>query len=147
MTYLQQFHLGKRLETPRLLRMGKDFDFINNNSFFEMSRKISHGTTPKKYTIDIKIVGHINHCYQQRPLIEIDGWCEFDIATCYLPRMDNGNEELCYILFQPEALCLNSEQGFCISDFENTLGSIFLPENQTRHPELYKQAMKIINFK
>jgi hypothetical protein len=141
MKYLQTRENGKEIE-PKLLEMGVDFMHIctyclcniTGSPFIEMDR-----------------ICNLSDCYQSRPLIEINGFCEFDII--FYPDEDGFvyPRPLLVILHKKE-LKYGSffEDGFydytSFSDFKyKKAGSIFTEENKVNYPELYEEALKIIN--
>lgn len=73
----------------RVLKMGVDFDGVLNNFLIKNIRvkRNIRLTNPilisdneeYRYSIDYEIISKISDCYQLRPLIELGGWCEFNI--------------------------------------------------------------------
>ena len=55
---------------PRVLEMGRDFVIIYDNKLYNQS--------PYKNFEDA-FACNLSDCYKSRPLIQIDGYCEFDV--------------------------------------------------------------------
>jgi hypothetical protein len=122
---------------PRILEMGKDF----YNLGFESSSE----TDPSLFNINGDILCNLSDCFQQRQLIEIDGFGEFNILVSKThldkPYLYNFKSKLLYEPFdKPVRIHETMFYDDCINN-----GSIFTSENQLKYPELYKQALKIIN--
>jgi hypothetical protein len=136
MTYLQLSHLGTLLPTPKPLVMGVDFDAVvtlkrpNGEKSFALVN--INTKLPESGIFDI--VCNLEDCYKSRSLIEVDGFTEFDICQCC-------SEDDAFVADLYDI----TDEDFMMG-FEN-YKSIFLPQNQEAHPELYKQALEIINSK
>jgi hypothetical protein len=96
-------------------------------------------------------------------LNEVDGFCEFEIINLYLEdkKIDSNGDWVAtdeFYLTYFDGQCFTLRNWDCerydepeLFRFANTpykitnLGSVFSPENQQKYPELYKQALKIIN--
>jgi hypothetical protein len=156
MKYLQINKIDGELN-PKLLEMGVDFDMIFENyllkSTSDYGGEIKDGKSGDYALIehDTDIVALISDCYQSRPLIEINGFCEFDII--FYPDEDGFvyPKPLLVILHKKE-LKYGSffEDGFfdytSFSDFKyKKAGSIFTEENTVKYSKLYEEAIKIIN--
>jgi hypothetical protein len=121
-----QIKYQKQKINPKILEMGVDFNHIRQVEDYPAFLC----NDSKKHNGFDKIC-NLSDCYQSRPLIEIDGFCEFDVVT------DTYNVEVQTIYSLPETIKNRR-------DLIN-LGSIFKKENQEKYPELYQGALKIIN--
>jgi hypothetical protein len=122
----------KGVDKPVLLELLVDFNKIN------------------KTTLVLKddTIVFINDCYQSRPLIEINGLCEFEIYQtsecneCEKELVTMNDFNLCFLSDFNEI----GESSFTIiPEYYVNLGSIFTLENQLKYTELYKEALGVIN--
>jgi hypothetical protein len=112
-----------KIKNKELLKMGVDFDIIDGSYLFKSC--IIQEEINGDCTLECTYICKIEDCYKSRPLIEIDGLCEFDVIK-------DGN-----------TLLLFGENNRYNSHFSYiSLGSIFLPENQKKYPEILKSAMQ-----
>lgn len=166
---------------PKVLEMGKDFDTIKKDILIKHNAEllpkneskvqfrdvfnnivdVFNNTVPSVSFIKTSETNiNISDCYKSRPLIQIDGYCEFDVQKRIAinePDLENLNPR--YLLRKNgdiEFLLLSDIFGFKSKVIDDIiyvpywkyegLGSIFLPENTLKYPELYAEAMKIINL-
>jgi hypothetical protein len=136
MKYLQTRENRKEIE-PKLLEMGVDFSSIQcyNNEII-----INYNGD------DICL---LPDCYQSRPLIEIDGFCEFDVIE---DKWEDGSYFNLFLLDDYRLMFVNIKGGRSGLSREykkafkyESIGSIFNSENKVNYPELYEEALKIIN--
>jgi hypothetical protein len=125
------------VDKPRVLKLGVDFHSISSD---DNGCIVNQGV----------IIAYFSDCYQSRPLIEIDGLCEFEIYQtsecneCEKELVTMNDFNLCSLTDFNEI----GESSFTIiPDYYVRLGSIFLPENQLKYPELYQEALEVINEK
>jgi hypothetical protein len=151
--YLQIHENAKEIE-PKLLEIGVDFMQIHTARDF-VNLTIITG-------FDHKVICYVKDTYQSRPLIEIDGFCEFDVVL--IKKTGYYTENLVRLIcLRRMGFNLIPETGdlrYCTPyalyeiDFDNkeivkpnteNFGSIFSPENKSKYPKLYEEALKIIN--
>ena len=155
MTFLQ---IQKTADNQaKILELGTDLSYMSD----EGSGLILYD----KYYWDEIITDSIvplSDCYQSRPLIEVDGFCEFDIVNIYL---DNNriNEKGEWVATNENFLVYFDGQAITFKGWDNeryderelfrftessyiltNLGSIFDPETSKKYPNLYQQALEII---
>ncbi len=121
---------------PKVLEMGVDFDMIDSFGLI----KTNFHKYRKGDSLIIQRIVKLSDCYQARPLIEIDGFCEFDI---YIVNGDVNNAALCRCSDYFLAFIFNGFRYDPRCKFEN-IGSIFDPGNQAKYPKLYQEALDII---
>jgi len=141
---------------PKILESGVDFDTIYRFGnvtclikklpplYIERLNKDGSIATfsTSDQELDCEVICYLSDCYQERPLIEIDGFCEFDILQTF-------NDTILFLPFKVISGCynLNNEtQAYQYNDIGTftKLGSIFKPENQQKYPEIYQEALKSI---
>jgi hypothetical protein len=123
---------------PKRLEMGADFHSVQYYEEIEDEGSTTQYTYLEDNNSDF--VCNLSDCYQSRPLIEIDGFCEFNI---YMIDDNVNNVVLCIFNGYFLAFTFN---GFRYDDrckFTN-LGSIFDAKNQAKYPEIYQEALYII---
>jgi hypothetical protein len=122
---------------PSVLESFKDFDLISDNALIVCLSKYDGGRSfYENKEVYFKRICLLDDCYKSRPLIEIDGYCEFDILNYSI------SAEIPIIhLIKAKTIFSHIRSKY---SFEN-LGSIFLPENKEKYPELYQEALRIIN--
>jgi hypothetical protein len=129
---------------PKTLEMGVDFDTVRCSSKDNQYLTFIDG--------GLDCIVNLSDCFQSRPLLEIDGYCEFDLVFY------RSDKEPMLILFDKDAslkifgyskknqfypiysLTFQSRQ----HDTFVSRRSIFKPENQTKYPELYQGALNLI---
>jgi hypothetical protein len=166
MKFLQiKKHRLKEEQIPRILEMGVDFDRIIYNQMEGIVGNLLLCDRPENPTKDeyySKNIAFISDCYQSRPLIEIDGYCEFSVYLHNDCEDDTQDEKM--VIYEKTKsgfimIDINCEQTSygkwfdgtaydirAINDIEDykDLGSIFKPENQLKYPELYAIALTLI---
>jgi hypothetical protein len=123
-------------EKPKTLEMGVDFNHIRqvqDYPAFLCNDSKKHNGFDK--------VCNLSDCFQSRPLIEIDGFCEFNIYIV------NNNVNSVVLCTWSDYFLAFTFSGFRYDDrcLYTNLGSIFKPENKAKYPELYQQAIKWID--
>ncbi len=126
---------------PEILEMnGVDFDTIRYCSKDNQYLTFIDG--------NLDDIVNSSDCYQSRPLIEIDGFCEFDIILSNeYYQVDVTSTKI--ILFLPSLIIKNLFDDFYEEDYNDrfytvidgdykTLGTIFNPENQAKYLKLYQ---------
>ena len=155
MKFLQiKKHRLKEEQIPRILEMGVDFDRIIYNQMEGIVGNLLLCDRPGNPTKDAyysKNIAFISDCYQSRPLIEIDGFCEFDVLLKkqkyydYIELLFIENYEMVgWNIWGGESTELNWSLKVFTKDKITNLGSIFKPENQLKYPELYAKALTLI---
>jgi len=117
---------------PKVLESGVDFDTLRYCSKdYQYLTFIDGG---------LDCIVNLSDCFQSRPLIEIDGFCEFNL---YMINASDENIVLC--TFNQNFYCFDFN-GFRYDDrcTFTKLGSIFDPKNQAKYPEIYQEALKLI---
>ena len=130
-------------EEPRILKAGFDFDIITATGNL---LRITNSNP-----LECDTVCSLDDCYESRPLIEIDGFCEFDVIEY------RGTFGI-FIIYDMRisAHFSDHECERCLSPIKsnykkidkNTMKSnrsIFTKENQEKYPELYTEALELIN--
>jgi hypothetical protein len=136
-----------QLTTQKILELGKDnFDLVGHINLLELT-----SVNPMR----ANAICLLSDTYQSRPLLEIDGFCEFDVLVSY-----EDNQEYSYlVVVNNGALRIADYSGAfvvyhhlddewvrdCGLHSFMSVGSIFLPKNQARYPELYQKTIKLIN--
>jgi hypothetical protein len=188
MIFLQTHQNNTLLETPKLLVMEVDFDFIFESRLYK-SYKTKDSNLSHEDLVNIEnsevyqsylqlnslyseigdFVANISDCYNSRPLIKIDGFCEFDVIvhqkydnTRMLISSDFATKEKLGIWNDSLFSTINKSDNYNIrysgddiidsgwqkdNRWDENQGSIFSPENSQKYPELYKQALEIITQK
>jgi hypothetical protein len=152
---------------PKILESFKDFDLFSDNALIICLSKYDDGRSfYENNEVYFQRICLLDDCYKSRPLIEIDGFCEYNLYLHTDFEQDEDRDEYMNILIyeKPNSRfifinkeCESDEDGvWCngtsdeIYPIEDTkdykdYGSIFLPKNKEKYPELYQEALKIIN--
>jgi hypothetical protein len=144
-----KFLQNKLTEKPKILELLVNFNEIHKTALY-----LNDGTAVSMYD-----------CYQSRPLVEIDGYCEFDVielddmfrwsvSAADSKKIDDNIAKTSLVILTKRGILFNrhtdsTEPNTLLildSGFDN-LGSIFLPENQLKYPKLYEEALVVINRK
>jgi hypothetical protein len=167
MTYLQTHENNILLEIPKSLVMGVDFDLILDSHHLPNSKLCKLNCVDfddeDSAIIRIEYICNLSDCYNQRPLIEIDGFYQFDVVFTMKRRIVSkvegsvhwsplGYKDFECIYFVDYTDTEEYSDGYrskgrfldTIVEDRN-LGSIFTLENSQKYPELYKEALEIIN--
>lgn len=160
---------GELLKTPKILEMGVDFDMIfkqggkavlvKSDSLI-ISPDLIEIYSSSEFTHTGIVICNLSDCYQSRSLIEIDGFCEFDVIT----RQFETKKESWLLLFTNGKLIINDtdyyqnstvkwlQEEYIYCDKANNFveayvnkKTIFTQDNQVKYPELYQEALEIIN--
>jgi len=129
----------------KVLKLGEDFDglIFDHNTVFLDKRKQSE--------IDSYLFHYLplDDFYQSRPLIEIGGYCEFDVVSDACGNSDLDDEDDFMLLTFGFGTFHTSRYSPCNNSTLSvlkSLGSIFLPENQLKYPELYQEALSLLLY-
>ena len=142
MKLLQLSQNNKPLEEPRILKAGTDFDIITSTGNL---LRITNSNP-----LECDTVCNLSDCYQSRPLFEIAQWCEFDLLE---DSLDSEVRLLTVSTNKIATLDQMNETGVVLHNWWlnpttqeiKNIGSIFLVENQRKHPKLLKKALELIN--
>lgn len=164
--YLQVKQNDKLLDQPKLLVEGVDFDMIWENALWKLNNNIrpfwSFINPLKKEVLNVfatdidydfgDLIANISDCYKQKPLLEIDGFCEFRLMMSNCGSKENPivtHDSLGFFVF--DGYCLHLIGGSYSYELQHKnkrydWGSyIFTPENKIEYPELYEQAINKLN--
>lgn len=141
---------------PRVLEMGVDFDFIGNGCLYTAHNFVGERSNLVNFdSIDngcyMDFVCSIEDCYQSRPLIEINGYCEFDLIERTLKGVYSDNSDdvdtimitIDNIASFLSRLLVIKMKNLKVIDIKK--GSIFISENQIKYPDRYQQALGYVN--
>jgi hypothetical protein len=148
---MQKYLQTTNCDAPKLFIEGIDFDLIFQGKlwknkelkYYELENTKEKGLELTGYCTDdfVDFVCDISDCYQSRPLIEIDGFCEFDVIKWHdeFSTFRSREEEL----FCLDIECIFSdavERPDCFQNF----GSILASKNVKKCPKQYQQLLQII---
>ena len=118
-----------------------DIEYVSDSSYYHvLTNQQNKGIQAIK----------IDDCYQSRPLIEIDGFCEFDVVSDTCGNSELDDEDNFMLLTFGWGTFNTSKYSPCNNTTFLELkshGSIFLPENQKKYPELYAKALSLLVYK
>ena len=144
MKFLQIKQDGLLLETPRILEIDAEFDMIFDGALYAIGYADLFAQLSNSKVCDI------SDCYKSKPLIEIDGYTEFDVIE-FDPKewgstSNNDNIHLCYFSYEEaDWLWGGGSTHNADGDWRTNIGSIFIPENKLKYPKLYQKALEIIS--
>lgn len=117
-----------------------DIEYVSNSSYYHvLTNQQNKGIQAIK----------IDDCYQSRPLIEIYGFCEFDVVSDTCGNSELDDEDNFMLLAFGFGTFNTSKYSPCNNSTLSvlkSLGSIFLPENQLKYPELYQEALSLLLY-
>jgi hypothetical protein len=148
-TYLKIRKNRKPIE-PQLLILGRDFTSLWSDHSTETGEYTGFWLEDEVgYPVASCYGGENDELYQARPLINIRYWgstyTEFDIMTdinyvTYLTIIDHSG-----VRFWRSLTEVVNHNSISFPKFNKNIGSVFDPINRKKYPELYKEALKIVN--
>ena len=121
---------------PRVLEIGVDFDEIHHYNAEE--NRAENTELNLRNGINVTC---LEYCYLSKPLTEIGGIAHFDVIEYESPDEYKQVFDIAHYSVDSNIF---EDMGQSIVEIINH-GSIFLPENQAKFPDLYKKTLKIIS--